>query len=249
MMRERFGAKDPRSMMLRFHTQTGGVTLTAQQPDNNVMRTTLQALAAVLGGTQSLHTNAKDEALALPSEQAVQLALRTQQIIAYESGVADTIDPLAGSYYVEWLTDRVEAEAQGYIQRIDDAGGALAAIERGFQQREIQANAYRMQREMEEGRRVVIGINKFEGEAEPLTGLLRVDPKVGERQCRRLAELRRERDGARVKASLARLAEAAQGNENTMPSFIECAEAQATLGEMCDVLRGIWGEQKESLVF
>jgi methylmalonyl-CoA mutase N-terminal domain/subunit len=236
-------------MTLRFHTQTGGATLTAQQPDNNLMRTTLQALSAVLGGTQSLHTNAMDEALALPSERAVQLALRTQQIIAYESGVTDTVDPLAGSYYVEWLTDRVEAEAREYIRRIDEMGGALVAIEQGFQQREIHGSAYRMQRDLEEGRRTVVGVNKFVAEESPLEGLLRVDPRVGERQRRRLAKLRRSRDEAKVRASLARLADAAQGSDNTMPVFIECAESCVTLGEMCDVLRGVWGEQKESLVF
>jgi methylmalonyl-CoA mutase, N-terminal domain len=249
VMKERFQALDPRSMTLRFHTQTGGATLTAQQPDNNLMRTTLQALSAVLGGTQSLHTNAMDEALALPSERAVQLALRTQQIIAYESGVTDTVDPLAGSYYVEWLTDRVEAEAREYIRRIDEMGGALVAIEQGFQQREIQGSAYRMQRDLEEGRRAVVGVNKFVAEESPLEGLLRVDPRVGERQRRRLAKLRRSRDEAKVRASLARLAGAAQGSDNTMPVFIECAESYVTLGEMCDVLRGVWGEQKESLVF
>ncbi len=249
VMKERFQARDPRSLMLRFHTQTGGVTLTAQQPENNIVRTAFQALSAVLGGTQSLHTNAMDEALALPSERAAQIALRTQQIIACESAAADTIDPLAGSYYVEWLTDRVQAEAEEYIRRIDEMGGALAAIERGFPQREIQANAYRLQRDLEEGRRVVVGVNEFVSPEPPLEGLLRVDPKVGERQRRRLRALRRRRDEAGVRASLARLAEAAGGAENTMPVFIECAESYATLGEMCDVLRGVWGEQKESLTF
>jgi methylmalonyl-CoA mutase N-terminal domain/subunit len=249
VMKERFQARDPRSLMLRFHTQTGGATLTAQQPENNIVRTAFQALSAVLGGTQSLHTNAMDEALALPSERAAQIALRTQQVIACESGAADTIDPLAGSYYVEWLTDRVQAEAEEYIRRIDEMGGALAAIEQGFPQREIQANAYRLQRDLEEGRRVVVGVNEFVSPEPPLEGLLRVDPKVGERQRRRLRALRRRRDEAGVRASLARLAEAAGGAENTMPVFIECAESYATLGEMCDVLRGVWGEQKESLTF
>jgi methylmalonyl-CoA mutase, N-terminal domain len=249
IMRDRFGARDPRSMMLRFHTQTGGATLTAQQPDNNVVRVALQALSAVLGGTQSLHTNALDEALALPSERAVQIALRTQQVIAFESGIADTIDPLAGSYYVESLTDKLEDEARAYVRRIDDMGGATAAIEQGFPQREIQNNAYRMQREMEQGKRTVVGVNKFRSEEQPPIGLLRVDPQVGERQQRRLQELRRDRDASKAQAALDALAKAAAGTENTMPLFIECAESSVTLGEMCDLLRGIWGEQKESLVF
>jgi methylmalonyl-CoA mutase N-terminal domain/subunit len=247
IMKERFGASDPRSMMLRFHTQTGGVTLTAQQPDNNVIRTTLQALAAVLGGTQSLHTNSRDEALALPSDQSQQLALRTQQVIAFESGVTDTVDPLAGAYYVEHLTDRVEAEAQAYIDRIDDIGGAMAAIERGYPQREIQENAYRMQRELEAGRRVVVGVNKYVSEEPPLEGLLRVDPRVGQRQRRRLRELRARRDGDLVRRLLGRIEEAARGTENLMPLLVEAVEAHATLGEICDVLRGVWGEQKETL--
>jgi methylmalonyl-CoA mutase N-terminal domain/subunit len=249
IMHDRFDARDPRSLMLRFHTQTGGATLTAQQPDNNVVRVALEALSAVLGGTQSLHTNALDEALALPSERAVQIALRTQQVIAHESGVADTIDPLAGSYYVESLTDRIEAESREYIRRIDEMGGATAAIEQGFQQREIQANAYRLQREMEDGKRVVVGVNAFRSEGEDSPALLRVDPQVGTRQCCRLDELRRDRDAAKAQAALDGLAKAAEGSENTMPFFVECAESGVTLGEMCDVLRGIWGEQKESLVF
>jgi len=247
IMKERFGARDPRSMMLRFHTQTGGVTLTAQQPDNNVVRTALQALAAVLGGTQSLHTNSRDEALALPSDQSQQLALRTQQVIAFESGVTDTVDPLGGAYYVEHLTDRVEAEAQAYIDRIDDIGGALAAIEQGYPQREIQENAYRMQREFEAGQRVVVGVNKYVTEELPLEGLLRVDPRVGQRQCERLRELRARRDGGRVRRLLGRIEEAARGSDNLMPLFIEAVEAHATLGEICDALRGVWGEQKETL--
>jgi methylmalonyl-CoA mutase N-terminal domain/subunit len=248
-VKERFGAREPRSMMLRFHTQTSGVRLTAQQPENNIVRTTLQALSAVLGGTQSLHTNAMDEALALPSERAVQIALRTQQVIAFESGVADTVDPLGGSYFVESLTDKLETEAEEYIRRIDEMGGALRAIEQGYQQREIQANAYRMQRDLEEGRSVVVGVNRFATDDAPVEGLLRLNPKVGERQARRLRKLRRERDDASASAALKRLAEAAKGDDNTMPHFIECAERYVTLGEMCDLLRGVWGEQKESIVF
>ena len=248
IMKHRFGARDPRSVMFRFHTQTGGATLTAQQPDNNVVRTALQALAAVLGGTQSLHTNSKDEALALPSQEAAQLALRTQQVIAYETGVTDTVDPLAGSYYVEHFTDRIEAEAQDYIDRIDRMGGALVAIEQGFPQREIQENAYRMQKDLEAERRIVVGVNEFVEEEPPLAGLLKVDPRVGERQCRRLREVRANRDNARVAYLLARLEEAARGTENTMPLFIECVENYVTLGEICGVLRSAWGEQKEALV-
>ena len=240
--KERFGAKDPRSMMLRFHTQTGGATLTAQQPDNNIVRTAFEALSAVLGGTQSLHTNAKDEALALPSQEAAELALRTQQIIAYETGVGDSIDPAAGSYYIERLTDQVEAEAQEYIDRIDALGGALVAIEQGFQQREIQESAYRMQREIEENRRIVVGVNEYVQEEPPITGLMRVDPAVGEQQIARLRELRASRDSGRVERLLGRLEEGAQGTENMVPLLIECVENDVTLGEICRVLRDVWGE-------
>jgi methylmalonyl-CoA mutase N-terminal domain/subunit len=240
--KERFGAKDQRSMMLRFHTQTGGATLTAQQSDNNIVRTAFQALAAVLGGTQSLHTNAKDEALALPTQESAELALRTQQIIAFETGVADTIDPVAGSYVIERLTDQVEAEAQEYIDRIDAMGGALAAIEQGLQQREIQESAYRMQKDIEAKRRVVVGVNEYVEEEPPISGLMRVDHSVGERQRARLAALRAERDSARVEQLLARLETAAGGTENLMPHLVECVESGVTLGEICRVLRGVWGE-------
>ncbi len=245
--KERFGAKDPRSMMLRFHTQTGGATLTAQQPDNNIVRTTFQALSAVLGGTQSLHTNSKDEALALPTQAAAELALRTQQIIAYETGVADTIDPVAGSYHIEKLTDQVEAEAQEYIDRIEAMGGALVAIERGYQQREIQESAYRMQREIEAKRKIVVGVNEYREEEPPITGLMRVDPTVGERQCERLRRLRAERDNERVERLLGRLEEAARGEENLMPVLIECVESHVTLGEICSRLRATWGEYEGPL--
>ena len=240
--KERFGAKDPRSMMLRFHTQTGGATLTAQQPDNNIVRTTFQALAAVLGGTQSLHTNAKDEALALPTQQAAELALRTQQIIAYETGVGETIDPVAGSYAIEQLTDQVEAEAQAYIDRIDGMGGALVAIEQGFQQREIQESAFRMQREIEAKQRIVVGVNEFVEEEPPIEGLTRVDPAVGERQRARLRELRAGRDQNAVDRLLGRLEVAAVGSENMVPLLIESVESGVTLGEICHVLREAWGE-------
>jgi len=249
IMRDRFGATDPRSQMLRFHTQTGGATLTAQQPDNNIVRTTLQALAAVLGGTQSLHTNSKDEALALPSEQAVQVALRTQQIIAYESGVADTIDPLAGSYYIETLTDEIEKQAQELLTRIEAAGGALAAIEQGFQQREIQESSYRLQMSQEKKERIIVGVNRFQTEEPPHEGLLRVDPTVGERQRARLARVRAERNPQRTAELLTRLDQAARGTENTMPVFIECVENYITIGEICSVLRNVWGEQQEFSVY
>jgi methylmalonyl-CoA mutase N-terminal domain/subunit len=247
--RDRFGATDPRSQMLRFHTQTGGATLTAQQPDNNIVRTTVQALAAVLGGTQSLHTNSKDEALALPSEHAVQIALRTQQILAYENGVGDTIDPLAGSYFVESMTDSLEADAAKLIERINALGGAMNAIETGFQQREIQEASYRLQMDTEGGRRTIVGVNRFQTEEPPIEGLLRVDPRVGERQCAKIAKIRRERDEQQVRAVLKRIEAAAQGSENTMPLFIEAVEAYTTIGEICDVLRGVWGEQRDALVF
>ncbi len=248
IMQERFGAQDPRSWRLRFHTQTAGCTLTAQQPDNNVVRVTLQALAAVLGGTQSLHTNSRDEALALPTEEAVQIALRTQQIIAHESGVADTIDPLAGSYYVEHLTDEIERRSREYIETIDAMGGALAAIEQGFIQQEIQDSAYRYQKEIERQDRVVVGVNRFTVEEETTLRRLKVDPAVGERQAVRLAALRERRDGERVGALLARLKEAAQSDENLLLVILECVEAYATLGEICGALREVFGEYKPSAV-
>jgi methylmalonyl-CoA mutase, N-terminal domain len=247
--KERFKTTDPRSQMLRFHTQTGGATLTAQQPDNNIVRTTVQALAAVLGGTQSLHTNSKDEALALPSEQAVQVALRTQQILAYENGVADTIDPLGGSFFVEALTDRLEADAEKLIARIDDLGGAVNAVEQGFQQREIQDAAYRFQMDIEKKRRVIVGVNRFQSEEPKAEGLLRVDPRVGERQAVKLAKVRAERDAATVQRCLDTIEQAAHGTANMMPPIIDAVEAYATIGEICGVLRGVWGEQRDALIF
>jgi len=249
IMRDRFGAKDARSMMLRFHTQTGGVTLTAQQPENNIVRTAIQALAAVLGGTQSLHTNSMDEALALPSEKAVQIALRTQQVIAYESGAADVVDPLGGSYYLETLTGHIEEEARRYIERIEDLGGALAAIEQGFQQREIQENSYRLQKQVEAGRRTVVGVNKFQTEEAPVKGAFRLDAAVAQRQVDRLKRVRAQRDGARAQALLARLVEAAHSDANLIPVLIECVENYVTLGEICAVLRNVFGEQREFMVF
>ncbi len=243
IMRDRFGAKDPRSMMLRFHTQTAGVTLTAQQPDNNVIRSTVQALAAVLGGTQSLHVNSRDEALSLPTEESAQLSLRTQQILAHESGAADVVDPLGGSWYIENLTDRLESSTLDYIQRIDRMGGAVAAIEEGFQVQEIGDAAFRHQREVDENDRVVVGVNQYVSEAPPIAGLLRVDATAAAEQVERLRTLRRERDNMAVQISLARLADAARSaGANTIPPMMECVERYATLGEICDVLRQVFGE-------
>jgi len=242
IMKERFQAKNTRSMMLRFHTQTAGCTLTAQQPKNNIVRVAFQALAAVLGGTQSLHTNSMDEAFSLPSEEAVSIALRTQQIVGYESGVAETIDPLAGSYYIESLTNRIEAEAQDYIRRIDEMGGAVAAVENGFIQREIQDSAYRYQRTVETGDRIVVGINKFKTEEAKPSDLLRVDPAVRERQIAKLKQLKSQRNQTAVDQALTALTAAARGSDNLMPPIIEAVKAYATLGEICDALRGVFGE-------
>ncbi|MCJ7534639.1 MAG: methylmalonyl-CoA mutase family protein [Anaerolineales bacterium] len=242
LMSERFAAKDPSSMKLRFHTQTGGSTLTAQQPENNAVRVALQALAAVLGGTQSLHTNSMDEALWLPTENAVRLALRTQQIIAYESGVADSADPLAGSYLVEYFTDQIEQRVNKYIERIDQMGGALPAIENGYIQNEIQDAAYSFQREIETEDQIVVGMNAFQVEEELELERLRVDPQIEAEQCNRLSALRSSRDQNRVSELLARLEKAAHSDENLMPLFIECVENDITLGEVCLVLRQVWGE-------
>ena len=242
IMRERFGAQDPRSWMLRFHTQTAGSTLTAQQPENNVVRVTLQALAAVMGGTQSLHTNSMDEALWLPTEKSVRVALRTQQVIAHESGVADTVDPLAGSYVVEYLTDEIERQAGEYIQKIDDIGGALAAIERGYMQSEIQNAAYEYQRAVERKEQVVVGVNQFQTNEELNLERLAVDPTIEQNQRGRLAELRAGRDAAKVSELLTRLEAASKTDENLMPLFVECVENWITLGEITGVLRKTWGE-------
>ncbi len=245
-VKERFHARDERSLMLRFHVQTGGATLTAQQPENNVVRTALQALAAVLGGTQSLHTNALDEALGLPSEPAARLALRTQQLIAHETGVTDTADPLGGAFYIEALTDQLEAQARAYLRRIDDCGGALAAIEQGFQQREIHESAYRFQRAIEERRRLIVGVNAFpEEDAATRVDVLQIDSASEAKQVERLRALRAGRDAAAFEAALRRIREAAAGSENLMPRFVAAVEAKATVGEICDVLRSVWGEQPE----
>jgi methylmalonyl-CoA mutase, N-terminal domain len=247
IMRERFGAKDQRSWMLRFHTQTAGVTLQAQQIDNNVVRVTVQALAAILGGTQSLHTNARDEALALPTADTAQLALRTQQILGYESGVADVVDPLAGSYYVESLTDEIERRAWEYIQRIDDQGGALVAVEAGFVQSEIQEASYEYQLQVERGERIIVGTNRFQSsQAEPTVEILTVDPTVRQRQCERLRTLRARRDNERCRHLLEGLRLAA-GNEreNLLPLIVEAVEAYCTLGEISDAFRAVWGEARD----
>ncbi len=248
IMRERFGANDPKSWALKFHTQTGGSTLTAQQPENNIVRVTLQALAAVFGGTQSLHTNSMDEALALPTESAVQVALRTQQIIAHESGAADTVDPLAGSYVIEHLTDAIERAACDYIERIDAMGGALRAIEAGFVQGEINDAAYAYQRAIERGDQVVVGVNKFTADGGGVTReILRVDPAIEQAQRARLAHIRAERDNVRVRELLAHLETAAKGTGSLMPLFVTCVEADVTLGEICNVLRGVFGEYRPSV--
>ena len=244
IMKERFGAKDPRSMMLRFHTQTSGVSLTAQQPDNNLIRCTIQALSAILGGSQSIHVNSRDEALALPSEESVQLSLRTQQILAFESGAADVVDPLGGSYYVEHLTNELEAKALEYIKRIDDMGGSVEAIEQGFQVREIGDAAYRHRQEVESGDRTIVGVNQFTTEEPPMEGLLRVDEAAARTQVERLDRLRKKRDNAAVKTGLERLEQVAQTDENTVPAILECVESYCTLGEISQVFRDVFGEQE-----
>jgi len=249
IMKERFHAKNPRSMWMRMHVQTSGCTLTAQQPLNNIIRTTIQALAAVLGGTQSLHTNSFDEALCLPTEEAVRVALRTQQIIAHESGVTNTVDPLAGSYYIEALTNEMEEKAMEYIRKIDEMGGATAAIERGFFQKEISDSAYRYQTEIDEKKRIIVGLNEYTIEEEecPIE-LLRIDPKVEKEQVAQLQKLKRERDNRKVKEVLEKLHYAAEKDENLMPTIIEAVKAYITLGEITDVLRKVYGEYKELIV-
>ncbi len=244
IMQERFKAKNPKSWMLRFHTQTGGSTLTAQQPEVNVVRVAFQALSAVLGGTQSLHTNSKDEALALPTEDSARLALRTQQVIAHEIGVTDTVDPLAGSFFVENLTDQLEAGAWEYIAKIDQMGGAVAAVEQGFMQREIQRSAFSYQEDIENQKRIVVGVNKFTIEEAPHSGLLRVDPNIADKQVTRLRDIRSKRNDSRVANALSNLQRAAGGKENVMPYILEAVRGYATLGEICQVLRQVFGEYK-----
>ncbi len=249
IMRDRFHARDPRSMMLRFHTQTAGCTLTAQQPNNNIVRVAIQTLAAVLGGTQSLHTNSRDEALALPSQESVQIALRTQQLVAYESGVTNTVDPLAGSYCVEALTDRIEEAAAAYIAKIDGMGGMVEAIEAGYVQKEIQASAYEYQKAVEVGERVIVGVNKFTVKEAPPSGLLRVDPTLREVQIGKIERMKAMRDAVQVQTALDRVEAVARGQENLVPPIIEAVKAYATLGEICDTLRRVFGEYQPQVIF
>jgi methylmalonyl-CoA mutase N-terminal domain/subunit len=248
VLRDRFAARNPRSWQLRFHSQTAGVSLTAQQPYNNVVRTALQAMSAVLGGTQSLHTNSLDEALALPTAEAATLALRTQQIIAHETGVADVVDPLGGSYFVEALTNALEAEALDYFATIDGMGGMVEAIERGFPQREIADSAYRFQQSVEARERLIVGVNEFAAAGHEPIEILYIDETAGERQIARLARLRRQRDNDRVRRALAALQDGAAGGANTMPLLLDAVRAYATVGEMCDALRQVWGEYVEQAI-
>jgi methylmalonyl-CoA mutase, N-terminal domain len=248
IMREKFNTRDPRSLMLRFHTQTAGSSLTAQQPETNVVRTTIQALAAVLGGTQSLHTNSMDEALALPTEAAARLALRTQQVIAHESGVTDTADPLAGSYAIEQMTNEIEARASEYLQKIEALGGMLRAIETGYIQREIQESAYRYQKEIESEETIVVGVNRFQVKEEQPVPTLQIDPSLEREQVGRLKALKQKRNSAAVDAALGRLEEAARSTENLMPRILESVESYATVGEISNRLRRVWGEYRETSV-
>ena len=248
IMRERFNAKEARSWMLRFHAQTAGVSLTAQQPENNVVRTTIQALAAILGGAQSLHVNSKDEALGLPAEESVQLSLRTQQVLAHESGVSDTVDSLGGSHYVEHLTSELERQALRYIDTIDDMGGTLAALGHGYQMGEIQEAAFKHQREVEERQRIIVGVNEYVTDESPLQNVLRVDPQQERLQVERLNRVRQKRDDGAVTSALKRLEAVARGTENTVPAILGCVEAYASVGEISDVLRGIFGEQEHTAV-
>ncbi|NHM25744.1 methylmalonyl-CoA mutase family protein [Desulfofundulus sp. TPOSR] len=249
-MKEKYGAKDPRSWLLRFHTQTAGCSLTAQQPENNIVRTAYEALAAVLGGTQSLHTNSMDEVLALPTEKAVQIALRTQQILAYETGVANVIDPLAGSYYVEALTNKMEEEAEKYFEEIEKRGGVLACIEQNFFQQEIADAAYRYQRALDSKQRILVGVNEFVNPDEKLEiEILKIDPKIEQEQVARLQKLRRERDNIRVRETLEALRRACEGTENVIPYILDCVRAYATEGEIIQVMREVFGEYKEKPTF
>ncbi len=247
IMKERFHARNPRSMMLRFHAQTAGSTLTAQQVENNVVRVTIQTLAAVLGGAQSLHTNSRDEALALPTEESVRIALRTQQIVGHESGVANTIDPLAGSYFLEALTDDVEREAGGFIEAIDKLGGMAAAIEAGYVQSEIQRAAYRYNCEVESGKRVVVGVNKFASPEDPPQNLLKIDPRVQREQIASLHTIRQQRNSTECAKALLALSAAGRGNENLMPKILDAVRCYATVGEICDALREVFGEYRERI--
>ena len=249
LVKEKFGAIDPRSMMLRFHTQTAGVSLTAQQPENNIVRTAIEALAAVLGGTQSLHTNSFDEALALPTEQSAKIALRTQQIIGYESGVTNTVDPVAGSFYIERLTDEIEQRVREYLEQIEKMGGAQRAIEAGFINREIQESAWQFQRAVDTGARTVVGVNKYVSGAEVKPHLARPDLAAQEKQKARLQELRATRDTARWSESLSQLEQAARGTDNLMPAILNAVESYATVGEISDTFRRVFGEYRGNAAF
>jgi methylmalonyl-CoA mutase N-terminal domain/subunit len=246
IMKERFGAKNQKSCMLRFHTQTAGCSLTAQQPENNIVRVTIQALAAVLGGTQSLHTNSMDEALALPTEEAVRTALRTQQIIAYESGCANTIDPLGGSYFLEAMTDKIERDATEYIKKIDDLGGMLVAVEKGYIQKEIHESAYEYQKQIEQKKRVIVGVNSFETKEKIPVNILRVPPEIEKKQIKRVKDLRKKRNNKQVKTALDKVA---QGEDNSMPAILDAVKSYATLGEICDVFREVFGEYRAPNIF
>ena len=248
IMREKFKAKKDRSMMLRFHTQTAGSTLTAQQVDNNIIRVTVQTLAAVLGGTQSLHTNSKDEALALPTEASVMTALRTQQIVAYESGIANTIDPLAGSYFMEAMTDQIEKEAEEYINKIDSMGGMITAIENGYIQKEIQNAAYKYEKEIENGDRIIVGVNKFQVKEDQKPDLLKIDLKVQDEQIKFLQKVKSERDNGKVNSTLNNLKKAAEGDENIIPFILSAVKAYASVGEICNSMRSVFGEYKETVI-
>ncbi|MFH1334970.1 MAG: methylmalonyl-CoA mutase family protein, partial [Candidatus Zixiibacteriota bacterium] len=248
IIKEKFGAKNPESAKFRFHTQTAGCTLTAQQPENNVVRVTLQALAAVLGGTQSLHTNSRDEALSLPSQESAEIALRTQQIIAYESGVPDTVDPLGGSYYIESLTSEIEQRAKKYIDYIEEKEGALWAVESGYYQREIQKSAYEYQKAIEKKERIIVGVNRFETDREKIKNGFKVSPKVTKEQIERLKKVRKQREDSKTRKSLENLQKTALKDENLMYPIIECVESYASLGEICDALRSVWGEYRENVL-
>jgi methylmalonyl-CoA mutase N-terminal domain/subunit len=246
---KKLGAKKDRSLLMRFHTQTAGCSLTAQQPEINIIRVTLQALASILGGTQSLHTNSMDEALALPSERAVRIALRTQQIIAEESGVTDTIDPLGGSYYVEWLTDKMEEETYRYFDRVEQLGGVISAIEKGFFQREIAEAAYKYQKEIDDNKRTIVGVNNYKTQEPIDIPILKMDEKGEERQINRLNHLRKNRDNRKVDQLLNHLRKAAEGDENLMPYILDCVHVYATLGEICQVFREVFGEYREPSIY
>jgi methylmalonyl-CoA mutase N-terminal domain/subunit len=247
IMKERFGAKNPKSMQLKFHTQTGGSTLTAQQPENNIVRVAIQTMAAILGGTQSLHTNSKDEALALPTENSVRTALRTQQVVAFESGITNTVDPLAGSYYIEAKTNEIAVQAMEYINKIDELGGAPKAIDKGYIQQEIMDASYDYQKQVESGEAVVVGMNKFQVEEEAPKDLLKVDLSVGEKQKEKLQDLRAKRDAGAVESTLVNLRTACEGTDNVMPFILEAVKAYATLGEICGVMREVFGEYQQSV--